>query len=189
MKKNKYINLIAAALIAVAPAVGTITSNSVVSAATKKPKTAKKNTKKSKKTTKKTTKKNKKSPISKIIASYDPKDTRAAKLYRKAYKNRYKKGKKWYVDLRANKSNIPTYDDDHIATKETLKNKAGDVYTIPLEDLDLSSEKLDNGSYKAFLYTSNLGDDGSAMYDPNDFTFISKYNGKKVNLMDVTFND
>ena len=186
MKKTKYISLVTSVLLAVSPVITTsLTTSSVVNAAktthAKKhikkhgKKVAKKSTKKS---TKKTAKKSKKSAFSKIFSDYNEIDSVSKQYYRTAYNNRYTQNGKQYVDVKANRANIPEYSEDGSKLDRSLTNKAGDVFKIKLSDFEIEQDDPDSNFWA-------LSADSYTYYNAKDFTIVPHAGGTFKSLTSV----
>lgn len=183
MKRTKYISLITSVLLAVSPVITiSLTTSSVVNAAktTHAKKHVKKHNKKvakksTKKSTKKTAKKSNKSAISKIFSDYNETDSVSKQYYRAAYNNRYSQNGKQYVDVKANKDNVPEYSEDGSKLKYHLTNIAGDVFKIKLSDFEIEQDDPDSNFWA-------LSADSCTYYNAKDFTIVPHAGGNVKSL-------
>lgn len=180
MKRTKSISLIAAALLAVSPVVASgITGETTVNAA-KISRHAKKHVKKNvkkhvKKHAKKTTKK--RSKKAKKRNSDAGVDKKAQVYYRQVKANRYKQGKHWYVDIKANVANVPTLDEDSDVTKYHIHNPAGEVFKVRTSRFVAYTDD-DTGTVRLEL--------GQGYYfDLKNFTIVPKANGTKRSIANL----
>lgn len=180
MRKTKSISLIAAALLAISPVVASgITGETTVNAA-KVSRHAKRHTKKNvkkhvKKRTRKTTKK--RSKKTKKRNSDIEVDKNAKIYYRQVKANRYKEGKHWYVDIKANVANVPTLDEARDVTKYHIHNPAGEVFKVRTSRFLVYTDD-DNGTVYLDLGPEDY-------FDLKNFTIVPKADGAKKNLADL----